>query len=78
MRCTSIEKNKSGKRLNQKLIDTCIRLLLNLLHVHVVHLSPIERVGLLPSASIAIAVLQFRTIVGVVPSLPALETSNVT
>ena len=43
-----------------------------------VHLSPIERVGLLPSASIAIAVLQFRTIIGVVPSLPALETSNVT
>ena len=43
-----------------------------------VHFSPVERVGLLPSASIAITVLQFRTIVGVVPSLPALETSNVT
>ena len=43
-----------------------------------VHLSSVERVWLLPSASIAIAVLQFRTIVGVVSSLPALETSNVT
>ena len=41
-------------------------------------MSPVERIGLLPSASIAIAVLQFRTIVGVVPSLPALETGNVT
>ena len=43
-----------------------------------VHLSSIETVGLLPSASITIAVLQFRTIVGVVPILPALETGNVT
>ena len=43
-----------------------------------VHLSSVERVGLLPSASISIAVLQFRTIIRVVPSLPALETSNVT
>ena len=78
MRCTSIKKNKSGKLLNQKLTDNCIWLLFNLLHVHVVHLSPVERVGLLPSASIAISVLQLRTIIGVVPSLPALETSNVT
>ena len=78
MRCTSIEKKRSGKRLNQKLTDNCIRLLFNLLHVHVVHLSPVERVGLLPSASIAISVLQFRTIIGIVPSLPALETGNVT
>ena len=41
-------------------------------------MSPIERVGLLPSASIAISILQFQTIIGVVPSLPALETGNVT
>ena len=78
MRCTSIEKNNCSKRLNQKLTDNCIWLLLNFLHVHVVHLSPVERVGLLSSASITVAVLQFRTIVGVVPSLPTLETSNVT
>ena len=41
-------------------------------------MSPVERVGLLPSASIAISVLQFRTIIGIVPSLPTLETGNVT
>ena len=41
-------------------------------------MSPVERVGLLPGASISISVLQFRAVTGVVPSLPALETGNVT
>ena len=43
-----------------------------------VHLSLVERVGLLPRASIAITILYFRTLIGIVSSLPALETSNVT
>ena len=43
-----------------------------------VHLSPVERVGLLPRASISIATLQLRTIISVVPSLPALVTGDMT
>ena len=43
-----------------------------------VHLTSGEGIGLLPRASIAVAILQLRTIVGIVPSLPALETGNVT
>src|SRR3989337_3088557 len=78
MRCTIIKKNDCSKRLNQKLTDNCIWLLFNLLHVHVVHLSPVERVWLFPRASIAISILRFRTLIGIVSSLPALETSNVT
>ena len=41
-----------------------------------VHLSPVERVGLLPRASISIDILQLRTIIGVVSSLPALVTGD--
>ena len=43
-----------------------------------VHLSSGERVGLLPRASISIAILQLRTIIGVVSSLPALVTGDMT
>ena len=43
-----------------------------------VQLSPVERVGLLPRASFAISILCFRALGGIVSSLPALETSNVT
>ena len=43
-----------------------------------VHLTFGEGVGILPSASIAITILCFRALSGVVSSLPALETSNVT
>ena len=43
-----------------------------------VHLTSGERVGLLSRASIVVIILCLRTIIGVVSSLPALETSNVT
>ena len=43
-----------------------------------VHLSPVERVGLLPRASIAITILCFRTLIGIVSSLPALVTGDMT
>ena len=43
-----------------------------------VHLSFVERVRLLPRASIAISILCFRKLIDIVSSLPALETSNVT
>ena len=78
MRCTSIKKNKGGKRLNQKLTDNCVWLPFNLLHVNVVHLSFVEWIGLLPSAPITVSILRFRALRGIVSSLPALEASNVT
>ena len=63
--------------LTKKLTYYCIGLGFNLLHVNVVHLSPSERVGLLPRASIAISILSFRTFIGVMSSLLALVASNV-
>ena len=41
-----------------------------------VHLSPIERVRLLPRASIAISILGFRTSIGIMSGLLALKTSD--
>ena len=43
-----------------------------------VHLSSIERVLLLPRASIAISILAFRTFIGVMSDLGTLETSDLT
>ena len=77
MRCTSIKKNKGSKRLNQKLTNNRVWLLFNLLHVDVVHLSFVEWIGLLSSAPIAVSILRFRALRGIVSILPALETSNV-
>ena len=41
-----------------------------------VHLSPVERVGLLPRASIAITILCFKTTIGIMSGLLALKTSD--
>ena len=41
-----------------------------------VHLSLVERAGLLPRASIAITILCFRALIGIVSSLPALVTGD--
>ena len=41
-----------------------------------VHLSPVERVGLLPRASIAISILAFWTFIGIMSGLLALKTSD--
>ena len=78
MRCTSIKKNKGGKRLNQKLTDNRVWLLFNLLHINVVHLSFVEWIGLLPSASISVSTPSFGAIIGILPCLPALKTGNLT
>src|SRR4051812_18972712 len=62
--------------LNQKLTYYCIRLSFNLLHANVVHLSPVERVRLLSRASIAI--LAFRTFIGIMSGLGTLEIGDLT
>ena len=62
--------------LTKKLTDYGMRLLFNLLHVNVVHLSPIERVRLIPRASIAIFILGFRTFIGIMSGLLTLKASD--
>ena len=78
MRCTSVKKNKGCKCIYQKLTDNCVGLLVNILHIYVIHLTSGERVGLLSKAFIAIPVLGLRAISGIVSGFPALETRNVT
>ena len=41
-----------------------------------VHLSPVERVRLLPTASIAISILGFRTFIGIISGLLALKAND--
>ena len=78
MRCTSIKKNNCSKCLNQKLTYYCVWLSFNLLHGNVVHLSSVERVQLLPRASIAIPILAFRIFIGLMSGLLALKASDLT
>ena len=60
----------------QKLTYYCIWLGFNLLHVNVLHMSFIERVRLLPRASIAISILGFRTFIGIMSNLLTLIASD--
>ena len=62
--------------VSKKLTDYCIRLPFNLLHVNVVHLSPVERVQLLPRASISISIMGFRTFIRIMSGLLALKASD--
>ena len=71
------KKNECGKCINQKLTDNCVRLILNLLHADVVHLTFGEGVGVLGRTSIAISILRFRTFIGVMSGLLTLVASNV-
>src|ERR1041385_5386093 len=76
MRCTRIKKNKCGYRIDNEHTNHSIRLIIDLLHIDMVHM-PLERIGLVDSR-IPIVVLVLRAHVGVVSHLPALETLNST
>ena len=67
----------AGNELTKNL-PISVRLLIDLLHVNMVHLSFVEWIGLLSSAPITISILRFRALRGIVSSLPALEASDVT
>src|SRR3954462_1216568 len=77
MRCTRIKKNKCGYLNDKELTNHSIRLIIDLLHVDMVHMPLVERIGLADSR-ISIVVLVLRAHVGVVSRLPALETLNPT
>ena len=62
--------------LTKKLTYYCIWLSFNLLHANVVHMSFVERVRLLPRASISITILGFRTFIGIMSSLLTFKASD--
>ena len=60
-----------------KLTYYCIRLCFNLFHANVVHMSFVERIGILPRTSIAISILRFRTFSVIMSGLLAFVTGDV-
>src|SRR3954462_1963199 len=73
MRCTSIKENKYWDKIEFELTSNSIRLLTNFLHIDVVHLSLLKRVGLVGSFNFL-----FWAFICIMPHLLALETSNLT
>src|SRR3954468_12684422 len=73
MRCTSIKENKCQNRIEFELTSNSIRFLIDLFHIDVVHLSLLERVGLVGSFNFL-----FWAFICIIPQLPTLETFNLT
>src|SRR3954469_16577293 len=73
MRCSSIKKNKCWNRIESELTSNSIRLLIDLLHTDVVHLSLLERVGFVGSFNFL-----FWAFICIMPHLLALEAFNLT
>src|SRR3954468_11969136 len=73
MRCTRIKKNKCGYRIDKELTNHSIRLIINLLHVNMVHMPLVERIGLDDSIPIGL-----RAVCGIVSHVLAPETLDVT
>src|SRR3954471_6644467 len=73
MRCTSIKENKCWNRIEFELTSSSIRFLIDFLHIDVVHLSLLKRVGLVVSFNFL-----FWAFIIIMPHLLALETHNLT
>src|SRR3954463_1948139 len=73
MRCTGIKKNKCWKRIKLELTSHIIRLFIYFFHIDVVHLSLLERVGLVGSFNFI-----FWAFICIVPSFLAFEALNLT
>src|SRR3954470_2091781 len=73
MRCSSIKKNKCWNRIEFELTNNSIRFLIDFLHIDVVHLPLLERVGLVGSFNFL-----FWAFICIMPHLLALETFNLT
>src|SRR3954464_979194 len=73
MRCSSIKKNKCWNRIEFELTNNNIWLLIDFLHIDVVHLSLLKRVGLVGSFNFL-----FWAFICIMPHLLALETLNLT
>src|SRR3954467_7921604 len=68
-----MHQNQKGQ--DKELTNHCIRLIIDLLHIDMVHMPLVERIGLADSR-IPIIVLVLRAHVGVVSHLPTLVTLN--
>src|SRR4051812_41315449 len=73
MRCTSIKENKCWNSIEFELTSNSIRFLINFLHIDVIHLSLLKRVGLVGSFNFL-----FRAFICIMSHLLALETLNLT
>src|SRR4051812_21850679 len=73
MRCVSIKKNKCWKIIELELTSYSIRLFIYFYHIDVVHLSLLERVGLVGSFNFL-----FWAFIFIMPHLLTLETLNPT
>src|SRR3954469_4885095 len=73
MRCTSIKEYKCWNRIESELTSNSIRLLIDLLHIDVVYLSLLERVGLVRSFNFL-----FWAFICIIPHLLAFEAINLT
>src|SRR3954469_21234117 len=73
MRCTSIKVNKCWNRIEFELTNHSIRFLIDLFHIDVVHLSLLERVGLVGTFN-----LIFWALICIMPHLLTLEAFNLT
>src|SRR3954466_5093594 len=73
MRCTSIKDNKCWNRIEFELTSNNIGFLIDLFQIDVVHLSLLERVGLVGSFNFL-----FWEFICIMPHLLALETLDLT
>src|SRR3954467_4585466 len=73
MRCSSIKKNKCWNRIESELTSNSIRLLIDFLHIDVVNLPFLKRVGLVGSFNFL-----FWAFICIMPHLLALEAFNLT
>src|SRR3954466_15686979 len=73
MRCTSIKDNKCWNRIEFELTSHSMRFLIDFFHIDVVHLSLLERVGLVGSFNFL-----FWALICIMPHLLTLETFNLT
>src|SRR3954463_1210343 len=73
MRCTGIKECKCGNRIESELTRNSIRLLIDLLHIDVVNLSFLKRIGLVRSFNFLL-----RALISIMPQLLAFEALHLT
>ena len=73
MRCTSVKEYKCWNGIESELTSNGIRLLIDLLHIDVVNMSFLERIGLVRSFNFLL-----RALISIMPQLLAFEALNLT
>lgn len=73
MRCSRVKHNKCWERVKSELTHISIRFIIHFLHVHVVDVYHLERVGLCSCSFFLL-----RVVTSIMPHLTALETLDLT